>query len=149
MVPPAVDDARFAPRRRGGRGRRGRERCEWLPGRLRGPRPGRIGRDARHPAAPVVAAPAEARPPGPHALGTLAGALTASVIAASYRAQIAAYAIGAVFLVGGIAASLMIPAPAWFIALDLVVAYLPMAWLGMRIGTRIQRREATAPYGQV
>lgn len=75
-----------------------------------------------------------------HALGTLAGALTASLIAASYRAQIA-YAIGVVFLIGGIAASLMIPAPAWFIALDLVVAYLPMAWLGMRIGTRIPRGE--------
>ena len=70
-----------------------------------------------------------------HALGTLAGALAASLIAASYRAQIA-YAIGAVFLVGGIAASLMIPAPAWFIALDLVVAYLPMAWLATRIGAR-------------
>ena len=70
-----------------------------------------------------------------HALGTLVGALTAYLIAASYRAQIA-YGIGAFFLVGGIAASLMIPAPAWFIALDLVVAYLPMAWLATRIAAR-------------
>jgi hypothetical protein len=30
----------------------------------------------------------------------------------------------------------MIPAPAWFIALDLVVAYLPMAWLATRVGNR-------------
>ena len=29
-------------------------------------------------------------------------------------------------------ASLMIPAPAWFIATDLLLAYLPMAWLGLR-----------------
>jgi hypothetical protein len=70
-----------------------------------------------------------------HALGTLAGALAAYLIAASRKAQIA-YVIGALFLCGGVAASVMIPAPAWFIALDLLVAYLPMAWLGIQIGAR-------------
>jgi len=74
-----------------------------------------------------------------HALGTLAGALTAYLIAASYKVQIA-YAIGAVFLCGGVAASFMIPAPTWFIVLDLLAAYLPMAWLGILIGTRIPWR---------
>ena len=74
-----------------------------------------------------------------HAIGTLAGALVAFLVAASHKARFA-YAIGAVFLCGGIAASFMIPAPAWFIALDLVVAYLPMAWLGARIGSRLQTR---------
>lgn len=64
-----------------------------------------------------------------HALGTLVGAAVASAIAASHRRAFA-YAIGAVNLAGGIAAATMIPAPAWFIILDLVVAYLPMAWLG-------------------
>jgi hypothetical protein len=29
---------------------------------------------------------------------------------------------------------MMIPAPAWFIALDLIAAYLPMAWLGAKLG---------------
>lgn len=72
-----------------------------------------------------------------HAVGTLAGALAAYVIAASHEAQIA-YVIGVVFLCGGVAASLMIPAPTWFIALDLLAAYLPMAWLGIQIGTRMQ-----------
>jgi hypothetical protein len=71
-----------------------------------------------------------------HALGTLAGALAAWLIAASHRAKLA-YVIGAVFLCGGIAASFMIPAPAWFIALDLLAAYLPMAWLATRIGARL------------
>jgi hypothetical protein len=71
-----------------------------------------------------------------HALGTLAGALVAYLIAATYKAPIA-YAIGALFLCGGVAASFMIPAPLWFIALDLLVAYLPMAWLGIQIGTRM------------
>jgi hypothetical protein len=78
-----------------------------------------------------------------HAVGTLAGALAAYLIAATYRAQIA-YVIGAVFLCGGVAASFMIPAPIWFIALDLLAAYLPMAWLGIQIGTRIQRGNSGA-----
>lgn len=70
-----------------------------------------------------------------HALGTLVGALIAYLIAATHRARLA-YLIGLLFLAGGIAASFMIPAPAWFIALDLLVAYLPMAWLGIQIGKR-------------
>jgi hypothetical protein len=73
-----------------------------------------------------------------HAVGTLAGALAAYLIAATYNAPIA-YVIGAVFLCGGVAASFMIPAPAWFIALDLLVAYLPMAWLAIQIGRRVRQ----------
>ena len=73
-----------------------------------------------------------------HAVGTLAGAFAAYLIAASYKAQIA-YVIGAGFLCGGVAASFMIPAPTWFIALDLLAAYLPMAWLGVQIGTRMKQ----------
>jgi hypothetical protein len=38
--------------------------------------------------------------------------------------------IGSVFLIFGIAMCFMIPAPAWFIALDLTVAYIPIAWIG-------------------
>lgn len=80
-----------------------------------------------------------------HAVGTLAGALAAYLIAATYKARMA-YLIGAVFLCGGVAASFMIPAPAWFIALDLLVAYLPMAWLATRIGARLSiGRAATSP----
>jgi hypothetical protein len=73
-----------------------------------------------------------------HAIGTLAGALTAYLIAASYKVQIA-YAIGAIFLCVGLATSFMIPAPTWFVALDLLVAYIPMAWLAIRIGTRMKQ----------
>lgn len=73
-----------------------------------------------------------------HAVGTLAGALVAYLIAASYKTRFA-YAIGAVFLAGGVAASFMIPAPAWFIALDLLAAYLPMAWLSIRIGALLKQ----------
>ena len=73
-----------------------------------------------------------------HAVGTLAGALAAYLVAASHKAQIA-FVIGVVYLCGGVAASFMIPAPAWFIALDLLAAYLPMAWLGIRIGASLQQ----------
>jgi len=68
-----------------------------------------------------------------HAIGTLVGAMVAWLIAASYK-QICAYIVGVLFLLGGISACFMIPAPAWFRALDLIVAYIPMAWLGAMIG---------------
>lgn len=73
-----------------------------------------------------------------HAIGTFVGALVAYLIAATYKVPIA-YVIGTVFLCSGVAASFMIPAPVWFIALDLLVAYLPMAWLGILIGTRMKK----------
>jgi hypothetical protein len=72
-----------------------------------------------------------------HALGTLVGALVGSLITASRRARVA-YAVGAVFLCGGIAASVMIPAPTWFEVLDVAVAYLPMAWLGLSLANRLK-----------
>jgi hypothetical protein len=68
-----------------------------------------------------------------HALGTLAGALAAFKIAATSKMRVA-YVVGVLFLVGGIMASVMIPAPTWFIALDLLGAYLPMAWLATQLG---------------
>jgi hypothetical protein len=76
-----------------------------------------------------------------HALGTLVGALVAHLVAASHR-RIFASIIGALFLVGGIVASRMIPAPKWFIVLDLAVAYVPMAWVGVWMGRRIRHEPA-------
>jgi hypothetical protein len=71
-----------------------------------------------------------------HALGTFVGALVAFIVAGSRRAAFA-YTLGVFSLAGGIAACFMIPAPTWFMALDLLVAYLPMAWLATRLGQRI------------
>lgn len=76
-----------------------------------------------------------------HALGTLVGSLVAYLIAATHKPRMA-YVIGIITLFGGIAASFMIPAPAWFIAADLVLAYLPMSWLAIQIGSRLQQRPA-------
>lgn len=71
-----------------------------------------------------------------HALGTLAGAFVAARLCAN-RPWAWALIVAIFFLSGGIMAVRMIPAaPLWFDALDLVVAYLPMAWLGMRFAKR-------------
>ena len=77
-----------------------------------------------------------------HALGTLAGALAGFLLAATQRTAISC-GIGAVFLFGGIAASFMIPAPVWFVGLDLVIAYIPMTWLGLTIGKRMRSGRAS------
>lgn len=64
-----------------------------------------------------------------HALGTLCGSLLAGLIAAGHKMAFA-LSVGVLFLAGGILACFIIPAPSWFIAVDLLLAYLPMAWLG-------------------
>ncbi|XOV90573.1 MAG: hypothetical protein ACFHX7_11990 [Pseudomonadota bacterium] len=79
-----------------------------------------------------------------HALGTLAGALVAHQVAAT-RKFVFALAIGGFFLLGGIANATMIPAPLWFLLLDLVVAYLPMAWLATLIARKIARPQVEVP----
>ena len=69
-----------------------------------------------------------------HALGTLVGAAVAAFIAASHKMTLALI-VGAFYLLGGIMAATMIPAPTWFIILDLVAAYIPMAWIGGKLGS--------------
>ena len=70
-----------------------------------------------------------------HAIPSLVGGLIAALLAVSHRMTLA-LVVGGIHLLGGITAAFMIPAPAWFVALDLVVAYIPMAWLGGRMGAR-------------
>jgi uncharacterized membrane protein YqgA involved in biofilm formation len=68
-----------------------------------------------------------------HALGTLVGAFLAARLAASRRTALA-LGIGVFFLFGGVANAFLLPAPVWFLAADLLLAYLPMAWIGGRLG---------------
>lgn len=70
-----------------------------------------------------------------HALGTFASALLATWVAGRVS-RVPAAVIGALFLAGGIASCFMLPAPRWFEVLDVVLAYLPFAWLGYRLGRR-------------
>lgn len=69
-----------------------------------------------------------------HALGTLVGAGVTAALAANRKTALALL-VGVVFLVGGMTNVMMLPAPLWFDVLDLVGAYLPMAWLGGRLAT--------------
>jgi hypothetical protein len=69
-----------------------------------------------------------------HALGTFGGALAASRLAAP-GAKGPAAVIGVFFLAGGIAMVVAVGGPLWFLSLDLGLAYLPMAWLGYRLGS--------------
>lgn len=64
-----------------------------------------------------------------HALGTLAGAFVAARFAASHSLKLA-IGIGVFFLLGGIAAATMIGGPLWFTIIDLLLAYIPMGYLG-------------------
>ena len=64
-----------------------------------------------------------------HALGTFAGALVATWVVGRVN-RLPALLIGLLFLMGGIASCFMLPAPRWFEVLDVVLAYLPLAWLG-------------------
>lgn len=79
--------------------------------------------EARHFIAPWLA----------HAFGTLVGACLAARLAASQQQKLA-LGVGFFFLVGGIMNVFMLPAPLWFVVLDLGGAYLPMGWLGGRLG---------------
>lgn len=67
-----------------------------------------------------------------HALGPFAGVLVAMLIAAS-RHTLIAIILGSLFLVGGIAANIMIPAPIWYRIIDLVLAYVPMTFLAWKL----------------
>ena len=67
-----------------------------------------------------------------HALGTLVGAFVAAKIAATHKMKIA-IGIGVFFLFGGIYVATLIPSPTWFNLLDIVVAYIPMGWLGGKL----------------
>jgi hypothetical protein len=72
-----------------------------------------------------------------HALGTLAGAFVAAKLAASHQRQLA-LGIGVLFLLGGIAAVAMLGGPTWFIATDLLLAYIPMSLLGAALAARMR-----------
>ena len=69
-----------------------------------------------------------------HALGTLLGALLAALISANNHFKFS-MGIAIFFLFGGIYSAYLLPAPEWFIIVDLLVAYLPMGYLGWKLGS--------------
>jgi len=72
-----------------------------------------------------------------HALGTLSGAFLVGKFGGSHWKKLC-IGIAVFFLIGGIAACFMIKAPAWFCAVDLLFAYIPMGLLGWKLsGSKI------------
>lgn len=71
-----------------------------------------------------------------HAIGTFAGALTTALIAVKHKTKLA-YGIGAFFLFGGLVTNFFtLPSPIWFSLVDLIFAYIPMAYLASKIAVK-------------
>jgi hypothetical protein len=70
-----------------------------------------------------------------HAVGTLLAAWLIAKFAAS-RQTILPYIAGFLFLIGGIMMVMILPSPLWFTLTDLLLAYLPMAWLGIKLAKK-------------
>lgn len=64
-----------------------------------------------------------------HAMGTLSASMLMCWLKPKETRRYALI-VGIIFLIGGISACFMIPAPWWFIAADLLLAYIPMALIG-------------------
>lgn len=81
-----------------------------------------------------------------HAAGTLAGAWLAARLSAT-RPLFAASVVGAFFLLGGVVMVRAVPStPVWFAALDLGLAYGPMALAGWRLSGRRRPARTTPPH---
>lgn len=67
-----------------------------------------------------------------HAIGTFFGAMTTALLAFNHKKKLALL-IGAFFLFGGIVSVCSLPSPVWFTIVDLVFAYIPMAYLALKL----------------
>jgi len=70
-----------------------------------------------------------------HALGTLIGAYISIKLSVS-KSITNPMIVGLLFLIGGISMVIQLPAPMWFNITDLVLAYIPMAYLGYILGKK-------------
>lgn len=70
-----------------------------------------------------------------HALGTFSGAIIAAMVARNNHRWFA-LGIGVFFMAGGVANAFMLPSPVWFTVADLMLAYLPVAYLGGKIAAK-------------
>ncbi|MGB0885778.1 MAG: hypothetical protein ACPGR5_05075 [Chitinophagales bacterium] len=73
-----------------------------------------------------------------HALGSLLAGFVAAFLSVSNQIKLAIFA-GGFFIIGGIMMAKMLPAPIWFEALDVIVAYFPMAFLGGKLAINFKK----------
>lgn len=71
-----------------------------------------------------------------HALGTFISTLLMAIYIKNKYLMVA-YMISVLYLIAGIMNVIMYPAPIWFIILDLTMAYIPMGYIGAKIGLKI------------
>ena len=67
-----------------------------------------------------------------HSIGTLSGAFLVSNLSKK-SSIILPLIVGVYFLSGGIYMVTILPAPTWFVLLDIILGYIPMALLGWKI----------------
>ena len=67
-----------------------------------------------------------------HSIGTLSGAFIVSKLSKK-SSIILPLVVGLYFLSGGIYMITILPAPMWFVLLDVILGYIPMALLGWKI----------------
>ena len=67
-----------------------------------------------------------------HSIGTLSGAFLVSHLSKK-SSIILPLIVGVYFLSGGIYMVTILPAPTWFVLLDIILGYIPMAILGWKI----------------
>jgi hypothetical protein len=70
-----------------------------------------------------------------HAMGTFIGALIVGILTKKVRLSLL---VGVVFLIGGVSMVFSVPSPLWFNILDLFFAYIPMAYLGFVLSSKIK-----------
>lgn len=73
-----------------------------------------------------------------HAFGTLVGTYFTIRFSASKK-QYLAWTVGFLFMLGGLSMVMLVPFPIWTILVDLLLCYLPMAWLGWKIAGGVKR----------
>ena len=67
-----------------------------------------------------------------HSIGPLSGALIVSKFS-NKSSIILPLIVGLYFLMGGIYMITILPAPMWFVLLDVILGYIPMALLGWKL----------------
>ena len=67
-----------------------------------------------------------------HSIGTLSGAIIVSKLS-NKSSIILPLIVGLYFLMGGIYMITILPAPMWFVLLDVILGYIPMALLGWKL----------------
>jgi hypothetical protein len=73
-----------------------------------------------------------------HAFGTLIGAFLVTLFNKDRR-FFRALLVGFLFFLGGAWMVFELPSPLWFDALDLGLAYIPMAWIGYKLALRFSK----------